>query len=388
MKKRLAAMLSALLIMVSCAAAQGAETETMQALHDELAGEQKIPASLHMDHPFAPLSLPAARLTQEHAEMLRQIGLEEDIAADFTGSGRRWSDTDSDGRTITVVFYSAYGDFVAVFQTETDGTTVLLDVLMGTSDQGAGTAELLELKSGRYLLTGGWGHGTGTGRDWTNWYNLDSRKMELRTLRSGYESYGNIVARAVAHTNADHALNVNGWDMPDPLITYTYTSVYEAENGKWAQPVLLDEDCTVRVYHLIDGGMAFAGERVYENCPPGIIEQLTEDEIFDPDWRLTRAGEDVLHTASIVNEPDYGAMLAAAASALPKAKVINVSDFVYMRREGDKETPAVAQISAGDTVYVISENNGFESGWTHALYFTPEGDPVMGYIWWSFLEKR
>lgn len=73
------------------------------------------------------------------------------------------------------------------------------------------------------------------------------------------------------------------------------------------------------------------------------------------------------------------------AQGLPVAKVANTA-WVNVRMEGRKDSAAIASVNADEIVYVISENNGFENGWTYVLVMNEEREPIVGYIWHSFLE--
>lgn len=90
---------------------------------------------------------------------------------------------------------------------------------------GSYSADLVELAGGRYLLINVHGHGTGTMRNWTAWYSLETRRVELYTLREAYESYYPVAVKLVTKTNVDHALAWNGRNAEtSELITYTYES--------------------------------------------------------------------------------------------------------------------------------------------------------------------
>lgn len=73
------------------------------------------------------------------------------------------------------------------------------------------------------------------------------------------------------------------------------------------------------------------------------------------------------------------------AEGLPVARVANTA-WVNVRMEGRKDSAAIASVNAGESVYVISENNGFENGWTYVLVMYEGKEPIIGYIWHSFLE--
>lgn len=353
-------------------------------LHDALAGDQGTTSTLNMESPFAPVEMAARPLTQEERATLIRMGINEAAAQDLTEQNpQTWSDTDSTGRTITVLFYGAYGETALVFETRTDGRTYLLDVLYGTNDNAA-QAEIVELAGGRYLLTNGWAHGTGIYRGWTNWYHLDTRRMDLRTLREGYENLYPVFAQAVTTTNVDDALDVSALDRTEYLVTRTYTTVFTMENDALAERSLLDDDCAVRVYRSTDGALKLIGERVFDDYTAALLELMSPQELLEEPWLLNRPGE-ILDTASAA-EPVRDEILAAMAQALPRARIAN-ADWVNLREAGDKTSPSLAQIAAGETVYVLSEGNGFENGWTQVAYLPRNGEPVMGYIWWSFLES-
>ena len=90
--------------------------------------------------------------------------------------------------------------------------------------------------------------------------------------------------------------------------------------------------------------------------------------------------------ALIDNRSDDGMELVnKIAQGLPVAKVANTA-WVNVRLEGRKDSAAIASVNADEIVYVISENNGFENGWTYVLVMGEEQEPIVGYIWRSFLE--
>ena len=78
-------------------------------------------------------------------------------------------------------------------------------------------------------------------------------------------------------------------------------------------------------------------------------------------------------------------LVSKIAQELPVAKVANTT-WVNVRLEGRKDSAAIASVNEGEQVYVISENNGFENGWTYVLVMNEGQEPLVGYIWHSFLE--
>lgn len=390
--KRMLTLLMCMLCCMLCAAALGEDADLIggvQALRDELAGEQKVEWSLNMGAPMATVEMKADAFDAKDEAFLRQLGFGEDYIGDITSMGSsRWSDTDSDGQTITVVFCGAYGETAFVFQRDTDGSEYLLDVLLGTNDNVV-SAEIVELSGARYLLTNGYGHGTGTYRGWTNWYNLDMRRMELRTLREGYENLYQVFAEAVTTTNIDDALELSGMDKPEHLITYTYTSVCEYDNSGKQRRTLLDSDCTVRVYRSTRDGLRLMGERVFDTVAPGVLEQADADELLNANWMLMQEGEEMLETAQIQEKTEWtqdAALAGVLRASLPSATVVH-ADWVNLRSEGDKASAPLGAIDAGDTVYILAERQGTENGWTKVLWMPEGAGARVGYIWWSFLEK-
>ena len=111
------------------------------------------------------------------------------------------------------------------------------------------------------------------------------------------------------------------------------------------------------------------------------------DELLSSDWQLIMDGEEVFKTDALNDNRSNDGMelVNKIAQALPVAKVANTT-WVNVRLEGRKNSAAIASVDAGESVYVISENNGFENGWTYVLVMTEEQAPLVGYIWHSFLE--
>ena len=211
----------------------------------------------------------------------------------------------------------------------------------------------------------------------------------MYTLREAYERYYPVTVKLVTKTNVDHALARNGRDAgTSELITYTYTTVYTSFNESRDEfETVLDDDCTVRVYRSYEGGLVLVGERVFDSYAPSVLEQMRGDELLSSDWQLIMDGEEVFKTDALNDNRSNDGMelVNKIAQALPVAKVANTT-WVNVRLEGRKNSAAIASVDAGESVYVISENNGFENGWTYVLVMTEEQAPLVGYIWHSFLE--
>ncbi|MBP3657026.1 MAG: hypothetical protein J6K32_10060 [Clostridia bacterium] len=347
--------------------------------------EPNCEGSLNMVRPFEPVIMTPATLMEQEAAFFLEMGIEEDRLAE---AGRIGGDEvifyDSDGRRITILFSGYEYDHAFVFEKSTDGTERLIDIVYSGYGNGP-AADYVELSGGRYLLLNVYAHGSGTMRNWTAWYNLDARKVELYTVREGHESDYPVVAKLVTHTNVDHALNLTDpYSRPEELITYSYMTVYTSLNENRSEvETVIDDQCTVRVYSSYEGGLRLEGERVFDSYTPAVLEQMSGKEILDTGWRLAWQNEKADGVPAGAAQ-DNSAQIAVLASALPKAKVVN-ADWVNIRREGTKESPAIAEAKAGELVYVISENNGFENGWSHVLRICEDEPPVVGYIWWSFL---
>ena len=111
------------------------------------------------------------------------------------------------------------------------------------------------------------------------------------------------------------------------------------------------------------------------------------DEVLSHDWQLVMDGEEVFKTDALEDHRSLDEMelVSKIAQELPVAKVANTA-WVNIRLEGCKDSAVIASVNAGEQVYVISENNGFENGWTYVLVMYEGQEPLVGYIWHSFLE--
>lgn len=384
MKRLLIIGLLLMLLFAPCAAEnEAAQLEAdARMLHEMLSASPAGVPSLNMERPFAPIKMEVSMFDRRDEVFFRELGIGEGDIGDIVSVGAsRWSGTDSDGRMITVIFCGAYGEAAFVFERNADGDEYLLDVLFGTNDNTV-SAEIVELAGARYLLTNGYGHGSGAYRGWTNWYNLDLRKMELRMLREGYENLYQVFAEAVTTTNVDDALDLSDTDRPEYLRTYTYTSVCAYGSGEMKTRMLLDSDCTVRVYQSTRDGLQLMGERVFSTVVPGVLEQATEDELLDDSWLLAEKEKKALDTMQASDDTLRGLLI----DNLPSAKVVH-ADWVNLRSEGNKESSSIGAIDAGDTVYILAERQGTENGWTKVLWMPARERARIGYIWWSFLEK-
>lgn len=391
MKRLLVMGMLLMLLFAPCAAENEAARLVQDArmLHEMLSASPASVPSLNMERPFAPIKMEASAFDRKDEAFFRKLGVGEGDIGDIISAGMsRWSGTANDGQTITVIFCGAYGETAFVFKRNADRDEYLIDVLFGTNDNAA-SAEIVELAGARYLLTNGYGHGTGTYSGWTNWYNLDLRKMELRTLREGYENLYQVFAEAVTTTNVDDALELSDMDRPEYLRTYTYTSVCAYDNGEMKTRTLLDSDCTVRVYQSTQDGLRLMGERVFDTVAPGVLEQATADELLDDSWRLMQEGEEIRETTQLAMKAEgaeNGTLAGVLKANLPSATVVH-ADWVNLRSEGDKASPSVGAIDMGDTVYILAEQQGTENGWTKVLWMPESAETRVGYIWWSFLEK-
>lgn len=383
----------AMLILWSTAFAQDLTDEEIKRrallLKNEIVGDPNSKGSLNMVKPFQPIKMNSSSLKEKDSSFYEDIGIEAELIEEITQrSGHTMRFEDNDGHLITLVFKCYNYEQCFVFETDDQGDEYLIDVVYG-SYAGSYSADLVELAGGRYLLINVHGHGTGTMRNWTAWYNLETRRVELYTLREAYESYYPVTVKLVTKTNVDHALTRNGRNAgTSELITYTYTTVYTSFNESRNEfETVLDDDCTVRVYRSYEGGLVLEGERVFDSYTPAVLEQMSSDELLNNEWQLVMDGEEVFKTDALNdNRSDDGMELVnKIAQALPIAKVANTT-WVNVRLEGRKNSAAIASVDAGESVYVISENNGFENGWTYVLVMTEEQAPLIGYIWHSFLE--
>ena len=393
MKKLLTFILVMLLVCTQAIAEEMSEEEIQNRallVKEMINGDPNSKGSLNMEKTFSPIRMEASSLKGRDKAFFLELGIDEESVADVSRIG---SDTvslhDREGHEIKVIFSGYENDHAFVFEKDEEGEEYLIDVVYSSYGNGA-TADLVELSGGRYLLTNVYGHGSGSMSNWTSWYNLDTRKVDLYTVREAYESYYPAVAESITRTNVDHALDcTDPYSAPEELITYTYTTVYTSfdENRDVIETVLHD-DCTVRVYRSYEGGLALEGERVFGSYSPAVLEQMSGEEILDSRWQLIWEDQESVATST---PNDYArlngmGLIARLAESLPKAKVVN-ADWVNVRQTGSKESPSIATVNTGESVSIISEGNGFENGWTEVLVMKDGQEPVVGYIWWSFLEK-
>ena len=358
-------------------------------MKNEIVGDPNTNGSLNMVSPFQPLKMDSSSLKQKTSDFYAGIGIETDRIDDVMQiGGNKMSLVDNDGHLITLIFCGYDKDHCFVFEKNEQGDEYLVDVVYG-SYAGNYSADLVELAGGRYLLINVYGHGTGTMRNWTAWYNLETRRVELYTLREAYESYYPVTVKLVTKTNVDHALTRNGRDADiSELITYTYTTVYTSFNDSRNKfETVLDDDCTVRVYRSYEGGLVLVGERVFDSYSPAVLELMSSDELLNSEWKLIKDGEEMFSTDALYDgrNTDGMTLVNKITQALPTSKVVNTT-WVNVRLEGRKDSAAIASVNAGESVYVISENNGFENGWTYVLVMNEGQEPIIGYIWHSFLE--
>lgn len=341
-------------------------------------------STLNMIKPFEPIEMRAEDFDRTDTGFLQSLGLDEDYILDASGSGQsRWTGTDSSGRRITVLFCGYYGEEGFVFVREADGTERLVDVILCCS-RAPDSAQIVKLAHGRYLLTNGYGHGSGTARYWTNWYNLDTRRMELIVLRSGWESISHVTAMQRTRTSVDHALDLSEADAPEYLIAYAYVSV---ENADGSAHEILDDECMARVYRSTDNGLLLVGERVFDTYTPALVESMSVEALLDAQTAVSKEGETPSVASLTVTAPDESELAGLLTRQLPRATVTN-ADWVNLREEADKQSDAIARIDRGDAVYVLGEGYGTDRGWTHVLWMPEGASPRIGYIWWSFLDKE
>ena len=393
MKKLLTFVLVILLVCTQAIAEEMSEEEIQNRallVKEMINGDPNSKGSLNMEKPFSPIRMEASSLKGRDKAFFLELGIDEESVADVSRIG---SDIvslhDREGHEIKVIFSGYENDHAFVFEEDEKGEEYLIDIVYSSYGNGA-AADLVELSGGRYLLTNVYGHGSGSMSNWTSWYNLDTRIVDLYTVREAYESYYPAVAESITRTNVDHALDcTDPHSAPDKLITYTYTTVYTSfnENRDVIETVLHD-DCTVRVYRSYEGGLALEGERVFESYSPAVLEQMSGEEILDSHWQLVWEDQESVATSTPNDYAGLNGMglIARLAESLPKAKVVN-ADWVNVRQTGSKESPSIATVNTGESVSIISEGNGFENGWTEVLVMKDGQEPVAGYIWWSFLEK-
>lgn len=180
----------AMLILWSTAFAQDLTDEEIERralmMKNEIVGDPNSKGSLNMVKPFQPIQMNAASLKEKDSSFYEAIGIEAELIEEITQrSGHTMRLEDNDGHLITLVFKCYNNEQCFVFETDDQGVEYLIDVVYGSyADNYA--ADLVELAGGRYLLINVHGHGTGTMRNWTAWYNLETRRVEMYTLREAY----------------------------------------------------------------------------------------------------------------------------------------------------------------------------------------------------------
>lgn len=429
----LALLLAALLGALPTSAVGEVDERAISALREALTAAPYGVLSQNEARPFEPVEMRAADFDPTDRVFLERLGIDEvDIDSIASGIRDKWVG-ELDGETVTLV-YGEYWSFL--FRKEYGGTEKLIDVL-ATGDLNRPARLLMLWPAQPYLLVTVTGHGTGTWREWTCLYNLSARRMELIFPRFGMENDFRLTAETVTHTNVDNPLDVI--DAPTQLMTYTYTAVSElTDDGYPAGRILLQEDCTVRVYDSRDGGLTLAGVRTFEGCSPAMIERMSADEllhgvgmgaqnaaresgeasgeqaswqaqVYHPDdgWvgeRLTAVAPDgtrtvcwdQLYPADWYGEErvqnERGEVLRRATEeglleSAPEVRVVN-AEWVNLRQRDSKASPALAAIDESDSVYILRERCGEDSGWTRVYVVPGDGGPSLtGYIWFSFLEK-
>ena len=391
--KKLLTFILVILLVCSCAAAEEMGEEEIQRrallVKEVISGDPNSKGSLNMGKPFQPIRMKASSLGEKDKAFFLELGIDEERIEDVSRISRETvSLKDQEGHEIKVIFRGYENDHAFVFEKDEKGDEYLIDVVYSSYGNGV-AADLVELSGGRYLQTNVYGHGSGSMCNWTSWYNLDTRKVDLYTVREAYESYYPAVAESITRTNVDHALDcTDPYSPPEELITYTYTTVYTSFNENRDEfETVLHNDCMVRVYRSYEDGLIFEGERVFESYSPAVLEQMSGKEILDSQWQLVWEEQEVVASGTVNDVPDDMELIARMAQSMPKAKVVN-ADWVNVRQTGAKESPSIATVNAGESVCIISERNGFENGWTEVLVMKDGCEPVIGYIWWSFLEKE
>ena len=265
-----------------------------------IASNPNCKGSLNMVKPFQPIQMEASSLEAKGRAFYAEIGIATDLIDDVIRfSGEELHFEDNQERLITLVYRGYENDHCFVFEKNEQGVEYLVDVVYGSYPSSV-SADLVELKGGRYLLTNVNGHGSGSMANWTSWYSLENRRVELYTLREAYESYYPVVAEVVTKTNVDHKLSGNRSDAETTeLITYTYTTVYTSFNETRNQyETVVDDECTVRIYHSSENGLVLIGERVFDTYTPAILEQKSVDELMNDEWQLVMDDQGDHDTAS------------------------------------------------------------------------------------------
>lgn len=233
--------------------------------------------SLNMVQPFAPVKMDLTAFDQGDRAFLQSLGLDESDCDDIAGSGAvTWRGADDAGREAAVVFCGAYGEYGFVFLPDASGTVYLTDVLLGCCGAQAGASIVTMANGIPYLLTEAWGHGSGSERWWTRWYNLNGRRMELSYLRRGTEAGYQAAAQAVTATSMDGELR----RVTDPgdrqyLVTYTYTALVTFAGAQSDTVSTGDTQCIVRVYEAAQSGMRLVKERTFAGASPAVMQTLS-----------------------------------------------------------------------------------------------------------------
>ena len=147
-----------------------------------IASNPNCKGSLNMVKPFQPIQMEASSLEAKGRAFYAEIGIATDLIDDVIRfSGEELHFEDNQERLITLVFRGYENDHCFVFEKNEQGVEYLVDVVYGSYPSSV-SADLVELKGGRYLLTNVNGHGSGSMANWTSWYSLENRRVELYTL--------------------------------------------------------------------------------------------------------------------------------------------------------------------------------------------------------------
>lgn len=399
MNKRIAAFFLAAVLCMGCASGTaGASTDdafksntgisledAVRRLKNDLDAEPYGCESLNTVGEFEPVRMAAEAFDPKDTAFLLSVGVDESWAQD-AALGVRGSVTHESraGTQITVIFCGTYGEAGFVFEKKQDGSECLADVIFGAYGAPEQT-DFVEMAGANYLLTSSYGHGTGTERLWTNWYNLDAKRVDLHLVRRGMENLYDVSAETVARTNVDS--DMDGTERPEELVVYQYTSVSRmGRDSHPADSILLDQDCRVRVYASEPSGLFLTGERTFDTYAPAVIERTNVHDLLSPAWNVL-AEEEILQTASFSQAVGDNMLRELLMANLTAAKVIH-TDWVNLRSRGDIQSQSIGEILAGDVVYVLAERQGTENGWTQVIWMPENSAARMGYIWWSFLEKQ
>ncbi len=278
MKKRMFLIVFLLIVSIACTghAQDGAE----------LLGLLLCPhnaQSLNMVRPFKPIEMSYADFHKEDQALLQALGFDSDEQTDIAVSGATmWKGYDDFGRQVVVVFCGSYGSYGFVFLCSSSGVEHLTDVLLDCYGEETAAAVITMANSYNYLLTEAWGHGSGTERWWTRWYNLDTRRMELSYLRRGTEQPYHTAATAVTVTSLDRELQRTiAPNDKQYLVTYTYTALVTYPDTQSGTITTGDAACTVRVYEATSSGMQLVNERAFAGVSPAVLQNLTVDALLN-----------------------------------------------------------------------------------------------------------